>query len=111
MRDEEKKAELFSKVHAGINIYRDDLYIGLTVKCIDYFKHGLPIINNIKGDTWKFVEHDGVGINYVKGMKIDGKKLIEMRKNNRNILELYEDNFTKEVFMRKCSEIIDEVNQ
>ncbi len=110
VRDEEKKSGIFSRVHAGINIYREDLYIGLTVKCIDYFGHGLPIINNIKGDTWNFVEKYGAGINVTDDLKIDGKKLIGMRKDNRNILDLYDNNFTKKEFISRCSEVIDEVN-
>ena len=35
-----------AQCHAGINIYREGLYIGLTVKCIDYFEHGMPIVND-----------------------------------------------------------------
>ena len=43
--DVEKKKEIFSKCHAGLNLYKSDLYIGLTVKSIDYFNFGLPVIN------------------------------------------------------------------
>ena len=110
VREESKKAEIFAKCHAGINIYKDGLYIGLTVKCIDYFEHGLPIINNIKGDTWKLVEEYSAGIN-VDGNRIDAQKLIEMRKNNQNIYKLFDDNFTKKVFTEKCLKVIDEVLQ
>ncbi len=110
IRDEKKKAEIFSRCHAGMNIYKEGLYIGLTVKCIDYFEHGLPIINNIKGDTWNFVEKYGAGINVTDDLKIDGKKLIGMRKDNRNILDLYDNNFTKKEFISRCFEVIDEVN-
>ena len=109
IRDEEKKAVIFKKCHAGINIYRDNLYIGLTVKCIDYFEHGLPIINNIKGDTWNFVEKYGVGINVADDKTIDAHTLINMRKNNENIVELYKNNFTKKVFIDKCCKIVEEV--
>ena len=109
IRDEEKKSEIFSKCHAGINIYKEGLYIGLTVKCIDYFEHGLPIINNIKSDTWDFVEKYKAGINVDENTEISSQMLKEMRKNNRNIYELFENNFTKEIFEKKCLEVIDEV--
>lgn len=109
IRDEKIKSQIFSQCHAGINIYRNNLYIGLTVKCIDYFEHGLPIINNIKGDTWNMVNKYNVGINIDKNTKLDSKKIIEMRKNNNYIYDFYNDNFTKEVFIDKCLKVIDEV--
>ena len=108
VRDEDKKSEIFSQCHAGINIYKEGLYIGLTVKCIDYFEHGLPIINNISGDTWDLVEKYGAGINLTDN-SVDGKKLIGMRKNNQQIYKLYEDNFTKVIFSERCLDVIDEV--
>lgn len=107
--DEQEKQEIFKKCHAGINIYKEGLYIGLTVKCMDYFRYGLPIINNIKGDTWKFVEEDNVGVNVNKDSKIDYQILINMRNNNQNIIDLYNNNFTKQIFEEKCSEVINRV--
>lgn len=109
IRDEDKKSEIFDLCHAGINIYKKDLYIGLTVKCIDYFKHGLPIINNIKGDTFSFVEKYNVGINISDNQIIDANSIIKMRNNNNNIFDLYNKYFTKESFIEKCSKVVDEV--
>ena len=109
IRDEKQKAKIFDMCHAGVNIYKDNLYIGLTVKCIDYFEHGLPIINNIKGDTYSMVEKYNVGINVDENTKVDGKKLIKMRKNNKYIYDFYNSNFTKKVFVDKCLDVIDEV--
>ena len=108
IRDEKKKTEIFNKCHAGINIYKNNLYIGLTVKCIDYFEHGLPIINNIKGDTWKMVEKYNVGININKDIKLNSKEIIKMRSNNKYIYDFYNNNFTKQIFTKKCLEVIDE---
>jgi glycosyltransferase involved in cell wall biosynthesis len=109
IRDEKKKSEIFDLCHAGINIYKEGLYIGLTVKCIDYFEHGLPIINNIKGDTWKLVEDNNAGINIDKDNLVDAKRIMNMRDSNWNIYQLFEENFTKEVFTEKCLGVIDEV--
>lgn len=107
--DEEKKKEIFSKCHAGINLYKESLYIGLTTKSIDYFCYGLPIINNIKGDTWSLVDNLKIGINYQDEKKINADELIELRKNNKHIIKMYNELFTKEVFIKKCSELIDKV--
>ena len=109
IRDEKKKMEIFSGCHAGINIYKEGLYIGLTVKCIDYFEHGLPILNNIKGDTYRLVEEYRAGYNVDEVSKIDAKELIRMREQDENIYELYRTHFTKEVFTEKCLQVIDEV--
>ncbi|MBQ3294907.1 MAG: hypothetical protein IJH00_00265 [Erysipelotrichaceae bacterium] len=109
IRDEKEKSPIFDKCHAGINVYRDNLYIGFTTKCIDYFEHGLPIINNIKGDTWKMVEEYDAGINITDDMKINSDILTKQRKNYQKIVDLYNRNFTKEVFTDRCLKVIDEV--
>ena len=109
VRDEEKKKDVFNKCHAGINIYKEGLYIGLTTKCIDYFGNGLPIINNIKGDTWDMVEKNKVGFNIDKNNILNGKDIVSARKNNNCIYRLYEEKFSKEAFIHNCLSIISEV--
>lgn len=44
---------------------KDSVCVGLTMKSIDYFQHGLPIINNIKADTTELVEEYKVGFNEI----------------------------------------------
>ncbi len=109
IRDEQRKSEIFSKCHAGINIYKEGLYIGLTVKCIDYFAHGLPIINNIKGDTWEMVEGCRLGVNVTKDTVVSARELKALRSDNGHIYSFYQQNFSKDVFKKKCLEVIDEV--
>ena len=107
--DEEKKAQIFEQCHAGINIYKEDLYIGLTVKCIDYFEHGLPIINNIRGDTKELIETYHAGINLDGSDRFDARRIINMRENNWSVYSLFEENFSRDVFVTKCREAIGEV--
>ena len=45
------------------------------------------------------VEKYKVGINVDENTKVDGKKLIKMRKNNKYIYDFYNKNFTKKVFV------------
>ena len=99
-RAKAKRAEWDAKVK---------VYIGLTVKCIDYLQHGLPILNNIKGDTWALVEEHKAGFNIEENTIVDANELIRMRFNNRNIYDLFEQNFTETVFLKKCRNVIDEV--
>lgn len=107
--DELGKAKIFSMCHAGLNIYKPNLFIGLTVKCIDYFMYGLPIINNIQGDTYRLVDEKKVGINVVKASLLNYDLLNYMRLHNENIYAVYKENFTKEIFKEKCGKIIDKV--
>lgn len=107
--DEKEKEKIIGKCHGGINIYKKDLYIGLTMKCIDYFKYGLPIINNIQADTWDLIDKYNVGINVDENTILNSEEIISMRFNNANIHNLYNTHFSKDVFINKCGRIIDEV--
>lgn len=109
IRDEDKKAEILNKCHAGLNIYKKGLYIGLTVKCIDYFENGLPIINNIDGDTRNMVDNYNLGFNVDDKTILDSKQIKELRNNNSHIYDFYKNNFSKESFIEKCNKVIDEV--
>ena len=109
IRDEQRKSEILSRCHAGINIYKEGLYIGLTVKCIDYFAHGLPIINNIKGDTYAMVEENHLGINIKEDTVLSAKELKQLRSDNGHIYAFYRQNFSKDIFKKKCLEVIGEV--
>ena len=59
----DKLQEIFDQCWFGINVLREDLAIGITMKSISYFRGGLPIINTVQGDTSRFVEECNIGIN------------------------------------------------
>ncbi len=61
--DEAVKKEVFSKCHYALNIMKPNVFVGMTMKSLDYFSEGIPIINNIGGDVWKIVEEEKVGVN------------------------------------------------
>ena len=42
---------------------KPEVFVGMTMKSLDYLSAGLPIINNIGADVWKMVERDGIGFN------------------------------------------------
>lgn len=69
--EEERKKELFQDCHFGLNIYKTNTVIGLTIKSIDYFQLGLPILNSIGNDTEDFVKEYDIGIN-ISDLSIDG---------------------------------------
>ncbi|MEI2396971.1 hypothetical protein [Paenibacillus phytohabitans] len=109
--DNLKKQEIFDRCHFGINIMKDEVCVGLTMKSIDYFQGGLPILNNIQGDTTRIVEEFQIGINITpdinsvatKVIDIDIKKNVIMRETTRRVFENY---FSFESFSNKLNNVI-----
>jgi len=109
--DNQKKQDIFDKCHFGVNIMKDSVCVGLTMKSIDYFQHGLPILNNIKGDTTDMLEKYNVGFNITnenideiayKIANITEKEFIEMRKNAKG---LFENIFSHKAFYKKLDKV------
>ncbi len=99
IRDEKQK--VFDMCHYGLNIMKDTVCVGLTMKSIDYMEFGVPIINNINGDTWDVIERFNIGYNEVPS--IDDYDLSQ-RHNSR---KFFEDNFTSDIFRHKVLSIIE----
>lgn len=105
--------EIFSQCHFGINVMKESVCVGLTMKSIDYFQIGLPILNNIKADTGRLVEKHKTGYNLSEekpdelASKIAGltpDEMMEMRTSTRNLFEKY---FSQEVFNKTLKEVLD----
>lgn len=62
--DEDEKDKILRRCHFGLNIMKDSVCIGLTMKSVDYFRHGLPILSTIGGDTASLIDDEGVGIRF-----------------------------------------------
>lgn len=95
------KQKIFDSCHYGINMMKDSVGVGLTMKSIDYFEFGLPIINNIHGDTWDIIEKYNCGYNF--DIAFRNKNFyytsIKIRNNCRKFFEsfLSEENFRMEI--------------
>ena len=92
----EKKQDIFNKCHYGLNYMKNTVVVGLTMKSMDYFEAGLPIINNIHGDTWDIIANNKLGFNSDNLSSIIDYD-ISLRKNVRNY---FEDNFSVDAFER-----------
>lgn len=105
--DKEAKLRILSACHYGLNIMKDSVFVGLTMKSMDYFAAGLPILNNIKGDTCNFVKVHRIGYNISSDS--DYSRICdydpEMRYRARN---LFETEFTIKAFEEKVAEILEE---
>lgn len=113
--DFHKKQEIFDKCQFGLNIMKDTVCVGLTMKSIDYFQAGLPIINNIQADTADIVEKCNTGINVVdknikniasKVANASNAELVDMRVNTKQV---FNNMFSFKAFNNKLHNVIKEV--
>ena len=97
--DEIQKIRILTPCDYAFNMMKDDISVGLTIKSIDYMSYGLPLINNIKGDTWRLVEDEGVGINFEKG-KINNKPV-----HHEKVKMIFDTKFSRESFIMKVKTV------
>lgn len=109
--DDERKKQIIKNSDFGINFMKTTTMVGMTMKSIEYFRFGLPVVNNIPFDTWEMVERYDVGINInnnnfrnevEKIILINAEKLADYRKN---IKRMYEENFSEISFKKNMDSI------
>jgi len=107
--DEAKKQEIMSRCHFGLNIMKSSVCVGLTMKSVDYFRHGLPIINNIPADTEIMVKERAVGIRLDENaaesiLALTADDMIQMREN---VKQLFDQQFRKTVITNQLGLLLD----
>ena len=107
--DVNRKKEILDQCHFGLNIMKPSVFVGLTMKSMDYFEYGLPLINNIAGDTWDFVEQNTIGINYSPSSQLDVQQLQQVARNRQNVRQFFEDCFSYEAFSRRVKNVVSDL--
>lgn len=107
--DAEEKQRIFDQCHFGLNIMKENVYVGLTMKSIDYFEASLPIINNIKGDTWEFVKDNPIGINYESGTRLCGRVIQRAQIERPAVRAFFEAHFSEQIFSDQLRKIIKQI--
>ncbi|KYP20852.1 hypothetical protein [Streptococcus parauberis] len=102
------KNKIFDSCHFGLNIMKKSVYVGLTMKSIDYLKAGLPLINNIVGDTWDFVEKYQIGENTVDG-EINFHYMNYDYVVKEKVKRFYMEYFSEQVFFNNLEQILKRV--
>ncbi len=103
--DERMKQDIFQHCHFGLNVMKDTVFVGLTMKSLDYLSHGLPLINNIKGDTTELVNEEKIGFNLE-----DVDKVIHLTSDEyQNIRKQTKDTFLKYFENKVINQSFDEV--
>lgn len=103
--DEEEKVSILSECDYAFNMMIESVSVGLSIKSIDYMSYGLPLINNLKGDTWNIVEKEGIGINILKDGNIDVLPVI----SHRHVYEVFNKLFSKNAFDRMMTNMLDKI--
>ncbi len=102
--DTAEKQAIFDSCDFGLNIMKSSVCVGLTMKSLDYFAGGLPVLNTIEGDTHDFVERSGMGINIDReNISETAEKIIdcasEINKRMReNTVSVFGEYFSEEAF-------------
>lgn len=100
----EDKKYIFDGCHYGLNIMKSSVCVGLTMKSMDYFEFGLPIINNIDGDTWTIINENDIGYNIKMNCNIPFNNYRTIMRDNARIF--FEMHFSFEIFNNKVKKII-----
>lgn len=102
----EKKRDIFDRCHFGLNLLKNDVRPGLTMKGVEYLEASLPILNNVRGDTWNFIEKYPVGLNYDANTRITAAKLLAMQGRRGQIQPIFDTYFAEKVFFLNVQKII-----
>lgn len=103
-----EKQEIFNHCHFGLNLMKKTVFVGLTMKSLDYFEGNLPIINNIKGDTWNLVDDYHIGVNISDKFEIEGIVNYDAVMRN-NVMKLYKSTFGVDKFNEEVSKVVEEL--
>ncbi|HPF56344.1 MAG TPA: glycosyltransferase, partial [Clostridiales bacterium] len=112
--DEAQKQAIFDQCRFGINMMKSGICVGLTMKSIDYFAGGLPVLNTIGGDTQMLVEQYGAGFNICRddlkktAEQIAGMTPEENRQMRLNALRMFRELFSEEAFSKSLGKIFEE---
>ena len=90
--NEKEKIRILAPCDYALNMMKESVEVGLTIKSVDYMSYGLPMINSIKGDTWDMIERWGIGIN-VTGKETEAKEI-----DHEAVHQYFQKNFSRESF-------------
>lgn len=107
--DPKEKQIIMDKCHLGLNIMKPSVFVGLTMKSMDYFQAGIPIVNNIQGDTWDMVQQYNLGINY-NNQNISDMDLNKILVNRESIKKFFRDKLSVDTFYQTLTSILEESN-
>ncbi|MCR5478294.1 MAG: hypothetical protein K6F27_00355 [Ruminococcus sp.] len=106
--EQNKIAKILCVCDYGINLMTEQVVVGLTMKSIDYFSFGLPIINNIKGDTWELVQKNDIGFNVTSGRisQQDIEHICSRTLKKSSVFDFFDLMFSEKGYYQKVNSIL-----
>lgn len=112
--DENKRRAILKNCNFGINLMRPNVVVGLTMKSIDYLRSGLPLINNIKEDTYELVKENNIGINVTTDACDITKTIIDNSYNiqfKNKVIKIYNKNFSTNAFNQNLNLMFEDIKK
>lgn len=109
------KQAIFDRCHFGLNIMKESTVVGLTIKSIDYFHAGLPLINSIPSDTQKLILEKNAGFQYDRDNVESLARTIceltrdDIQKMRENAREVFSKQFSIDAFEENFQAALDQV--
>lgn len=113
--DNAEKQAIFDQCSYGLNVMKDSVCVGLTMKSLDYFAGGLPIINTIEADTWLLVRQKALGINLCRENPAETARLVAETTPARrlemaaNTLNTFHELFAEPVFRQNLLSYLEKI--
>ncbi len=107
--DESKKLEIMNRCHFGLNIMKAEVCVGLTMKSVDYFRFGLPIINNIPGDTRQLVLEKGIGVQLEDKEKLLSLTEEDCLRMRSQVADMFAESFEKSVIIGQYADMLKQI--
>lgn len=102
--DPTDKQMIFDRCHFGLNIMKESTVVGLTIKSIDYFNAGLPLINSIPSDTQALILENHAGFQYERdhaeelAFTLCGLTQTDIQEMRMNARDVFAKHFSVEAF-------------
>ena len=113
--DVREKQKILQKCNYAFNVMKSSVCVGMTMKSLDYFQFGVPVLNNIEGDTWEIVEHEQIGFNFKENDLEEVAKKIAMQADEQwnqmhmNTKIVFAERFSQQAFEKNFANILDRV--
>lgn len=113
--DSNEKEKIFKECHFALNMMKNTVCVGATMKSIDYLNYGIPMINSIPGDIMDLIEQYKCGINLCTNNLEDAvDEIVNMSSDDNyklriNAQKLFYDKFSVVAFEEKFDNLIDDL--
>lgn len=113
--DRKQKDAILSRMHFGLNLYKNTTAIGVSYKSIEYMAHGIPLINSAQGDLFDLINESSMGFNIIDNLdhgidklkNLDNSQYQSMRKA---AFTMYQKSFSKESFEKNLLSYLEQTS-